>query len=787
MTSARLGSSQLLALVLGSAALGGLLGFTLAPKGVEASAPAPVGAVSLEAPAVISSQAQPVESMQLGQSDSTRAEAKADAPGPAQVSSARIAEAKAKLDIPAPKASEGGSGTIHGFVRDESRTPLGGVTMIAKRYGYRSLSVQKSESIGGGPPPQSSLDEALEAAATRWAEARSDRFVTTTAADGSYAFTNLPQGNFSISGYLEDWTIKAEDGSMATPGTMLNFTAAEVHSLTLDVRLPGGAQAESAIIECQLNQQPLRLEWSPAEPTIRVGATRFSMTALGDPIEQYGWSQEVASRLKSETQVINTEELGPGALVLQLEGRPGIHGTVTQEWPGSKGGSVMAVAVTDQASFDPDDVPEGAFNARVQSGEFALLDLEPGLYAVGVASNSWGNSKRMRSVHFVQLDNEVVELAFNIAAPSLADHIKVSCLDPLGRPISGVSFDRRAKSHGGGTSGGATPRQGPEGAYWFPDETLADWNLDHWPDDSSLTLTAKTKGYGSRILELESGVREYTLTLEEPHSLTVDISGYGERDPNQKLLIRVVNPNSDDSWGNTILTSFKGRGWEEGPRISTEGRVVFPTIAAGEWRVELVQNDSWSGRVFDSKDIKVSGQDLAVSLVLPQLFELSVLAPKLEPGTHMWLNAQEDDSPTWMSRGQETLDETHRATFRGLTAGTYRLQASGAAKPMEVTVPSGEVLFDPKLPNVLVIQINDEKGKLYTSGFRAGDKVTAIDGVPIDELPQNNSFYKKLTESAVEMTVLRGAETLSLTFGPLSEGSGAFIEMGGMLMPGYDE
>jgi len=785
MAQARIGSSQLLALVLGAVALGATLGFTFAPRGAEANAADRTAAVALDATESAAPRARALDSMQLERDESTRAEAVAEKPSSAHVSDARLTEAKAKLNVPSP-APEQGAGSISGMVLDQHRAPLEGVTLIATRYGYSQIATVTSASIGTGPPAQKSLDEALESAATSWANSRANRRVTTTSADGSYAFADLPDSRFSIRAYKEDWTIKGDSNTIVMPGTTLNLTGTAVRSLTLDVRLPGGSAAESAIIECKVDKDTLRFDWSPAEPTIRIGAERFPLTALGDAIQQRESNYEVASRLKSETHLINMDELGASPLTIQLAGRPGIHGTVTQEWPSAKGMGVSAVAIADQASFDPDDLPDSTITVRLRSGEFVLLDLEPGLYAVGVTPNAWGNATRIRQVQFVELGSEVVEVHLDVPAPSLADHVKVHCLDPLGRPISGIEFDRRAMSDGGGTSGGTNATQGPDGAYWFPDEVLAEWNLNSWPESASISLTAKTSSYGNRILELEGGVREYTLSFEEPHSLTVDISGYADRDPDRKLIVRIVNPSSDDSWGNTILTSFVGRGWEEGPRISNEGRVVFPTIAQGAWRVELTEGDSWNDRVFDSKDIKVTGRDLSVSLNMPQLFVLSVLAPKLKPGTPLWLNHLEKGDSTWTSSGQDSLDEAHRVTFKGLAPGTYRLQANGASKPMEVTVPSGEVLFDPKLPNVLTVQIQNETGSLYLAGFRAGDKVIAVEGIPIDELGPANNFYKKLTKSAVEMTVKRGTETLSLTLGQVPEGAGAFVELGGMLSLAYE-
>jgi len=760
------------ALILGALVVGLGVGYLLAPR--QAAVREGASRVQLDSGQVPTpaSRGSATGTMELSSEEAGRDLAEAESTRTPHVPSALLAKAKAGLDEAQPQA---GHGTITGTVRDLEGTPLEGVTVVATSCS--SARILDSSAIGTGPPGSATLDGVLEEAAASWSKSRARQVQTKTGADGSYAFEALASGEYDLQGYQEDWVIRSEGSSLVGPGSLLDFTATPVASLKLDVRMPDGSPAPAAVVEAKSDDEVTRIRWSPDAPTVRFGTPRFALTVFSADLGQNQQENKLASRFKSTLQWIDLDERAPGPLVVQLEGRPGIHGTIQRAWPSAHSFSVVAVKIPDNASFDPHNPPEGGHVVSVRSDSFSILDLEPGLYATGILTEGMHSSESIKAVQFVELDTDLVEVQLDVPAPSLKDYVVLHCLDPTGRDIRNIKFDVKRERGGTGQSGHEEPIKGPDGGYWFPVIVLGNYDFDHWPPDCEVVVTAKSPRYGNKTESLRSGVHEYTLHFEPAHSLTVHIAGYSQRDPGLQPSVLVLAPGSKTGWGNTVLRTLDRRGWGDGPRLSPAGSVTFPKVAPGHWVVQLVGEFTWPVRVLDTRDLELTSSDVEVTLTLPPLYDLDVHAPTVAEEQEIWLASLDESTGKFTVIEDEYVPEDHRLHFHGLLAGTYKLSSTDSDETLEITIPTDEVLFEPRRPSLLSVSIFDKSGALKQAGLHHGDRIAAVDGQPVDEFLLDSSISERLKQGPVKLTVSREGQTLTIM---LEAGAS---DLGGRIMP----
>jgi hypothetical protein len=173
-----------------------------------------------------------------------------------------------------------------------------------------------------------------------------------------------------------------------------------------------------------------------------------------------------------------------------------------------------------------------------------------------------------------------------------------------------------------------------------------------------------------------------------------------------------------------------------------------------------------------------------ISFRAPTFHQLAIHAPDLSEGTSFWLERKGAPGGGyggyWGGGLSAELDDQHRATIEDVAAGEYELKtwSNSGQSSMDVTVPSGEVLFEVKTVNAYRVESVTE-GKLGDqAGLRAGDVVTAVNGKAIDR----RSFWNRLTldldTEAVQLTVDRNGAVLEVELGPGEPGSNIQRQIG---------
>ena len=219
--------------------------------------------------------------------------------------------------------------------------------------------------------------------------------------------------------------------------------------------------------------------------------------------------------------------------------------------------------------------------------------------------------------------------------------------------------------------------------------------------------------------------------------------------------------------------------------MSSEGIARILGLQPGPFRVELKKasrgNRSRGGSALAWQEMTVRPGAQEISFRAPTFHRFVVHAPDLPEGTGFWLEREgASDSGSWGGGLGAELDDQHRATFEDVAAGEYKLRtwSNSGQSSMDVTVPSGEVLFEVKTINAYRVGSVSE-GKLgEAAGLQVGDLVTAVNGKAVDR----DSFWNRLTldldTEAVRLTVDRNGAALEIELGPGKPGSNISRQIG---------
>ena len=766
-------STRLLAAVLIASAVGFGLGFGLAPgpKPVEAEESVLVPRVEAHGGSASSTSSRPGLSLAPG-TDGGRDVATAEVTTP-EVSPTRLAAAKASIDTPSIERVTG-DGAITGQVVDVDGAPMSGVVVLA--YDSTQLPRGTSSRVGGPPPEEKSLDETLEDSAASWASSRSKRRRTTTASDGSFAFRDLADQPFTLRAYREGFTFTTAGPRTVRPGATVDLRGRAVHGFPLDLRLPDGSQPEHAVLVVQAGNDSARYSWSPDDPVLTYTKPTIEVTAYAEllPGSRSGWREGPASVFHSKPLLLDASGIESPVQLLELTPRTGLRGRVTREQPMKRAPEVCAVLVEGTSDFDPSKVPDGAKRVDASTGDYRILDLAVGTYAVGVIPPG---TDAIAGHVFVEVTEGIVEVDLHEPAPDAADHLVVTCLDEHGRLLDDVDFEHSYRSDRGSSSGHVSASLAPDGTWWIPLHQFSRHSGGTWDADATVELTASSDLFGPQRHTLSQGQRTLTVHFKRPVRLTVQVAGYADRG-NQDFVVWVLPQDAQGGHVQPIAQSKHPRGWGDGPRISAEGTVTFTTIPAGSWKVELHTAEQWFGMstALDSLVVDVGTSDAAATLRIPTLHELVVLAPSLQEGEWLWMRREGDGNRNSVN-GQ--VDADGRCVFEGLLTGTYRIQGNGHS--MTVEVPGPEVLFEAPRTIAYRVAIVDESGTMYQAGLRHGDDIIGWGDGYLDDGLDPNTF--RTIAEGLDLYVLRDGRELTLDGVKLEGGYWNPQTTGGSVVP----
>ena len=267
--------------------------------------------------------------------------------------------------------------------------------------------------------------------------------------------------------------------------------------------------------------------------------------------------------------------------------------------------------------------------------------------------------------------------------------------------------------------------------------------------------------------------------LQRSAELLVRVTG----DLSPGFMVSAVSIVKKDDGGDRRLRSSRSA-----TRVSSEGTARILGLQPGLFRVELKRatqgNRSRGGAAIAWQEMTVRPGAQEISFRAPTFHQLAIHAPDLSKGTSFWLERK--DAPSsgyggyWGGGLSAELDDQHRATIEDVAAGEYELNtwSNSGQSSMDVTVPSGEVLFEVKTINAYRVGSVSE-GKLgEAAGLQVGDLVTAVNGKAVDR----DSFWSRLTldlgTEAVRLTVDRNGAVIDVELGPGKPGSNISRQIG---------
>ncbi len=676
--------------------------------------------------------------------------------------SATAARSVAAVKVVGESASDaGGDGVIIGHVLDAQGAPLPGADVVVERSGSpRRAFVDgaSTDGIGRAWSGQGTLgDEVDEFAKERMTSRRGVVAVKTDAA-GAFRLEGLVPGQHRLRAYAEGYVLDSEN---VQTGDSVRFVARPVGEFHLAVRLPDGSEpARAVVLTIDDDGDETSYAWTPAEPVIRLSRRTRKLRALGGTVER-ARSDRFAARLASEERRVDLDRDGPGPHVFDLAPA-----------------SVLRVLVTDESEVRPRISPwvklkdlasdETKSLSCYADGPFLLADPKPGTYELtagrGQVEAEWTES--------VEIVGGVNEVAVTLGDVDLAQYLVVHCSDDAGRPVLDARFRYSVKSEDGSSSGGMRHTSPSPGEYWLARSRFRPEDGAVAATETKVTVQSGEHGKLERKIDPDQG--ELHVVFEPQCELRVAVTGHGDRS-----LRVVVEPRSD---------ADSNRGWRSysnAKAIDADGTADMGTLQPGPVRVLLMRGEGqhvW-GLPVAELDVTLPSGPHSVTLVAPEMYDLVVHAPGCKKGDHFNLQLQSlDGEGQWI--GGTELDESLRARFEGLAAGSYVLNAWGSEQgQMEVTVPSGEITFEPIAINAVRVSGLKEGKAFARAGFRNGDVITHVGEHAIAGAQYFNRISLALVDGDVTFEVLRSGKVVQVVVSKIPTALDVWEALGCQLHP----
>ncbi|HVS18106.1 MAG TPA: hypothetical protein VMT18_05860, partial [Planctomycetota bacterium] len=551
-----------------------------------------------------------------------------------------------------------------------------------------------------------------------------------------------------------------------------------VHQIPVQLVLEGGGRPSDGVIGVKRGNDERLYTWSSEAPLLRLPPGRVGLRGYSGLMQSELLRGDIDSSHASRELSVEVADQAGVPLELVLTPRSGIRGRVLDAFGAGTGREmVRLLALGSDGELDQDALAQSRRYVRLSGDRFHLLDLEPGLYAVGLSD--WNQS--LLAHQTVRVDGGVVEVELVVPEPDPDQHLVVRAFGPTGRALRDLEFHWQSSSTSGSRSGGLQGRRAADGAYWL--RPKADY-FAAWGAGTSYTLRIEHSVLGTREIALAQGQREVEVTYDEPVTLVVVVAGYAASGHVGKLQVGLAPVTDERPDAGAERRRYSSHTRNEDP-FSPEGVARFEGLAPGRWKVELqAKTGEWQTRTVQTVEVLATSGEQTVAMKLPALYDLVVVAPGLAEGGYLFVASASGEGPAkelFDGNSHAQIGADHRAVFRGLAAGDYVLRGNGVTEAVEVTVPCSEVHLDAKEPDCLRVAIGDTEGALYMAGLRAGDLILAVDGVQFGS--GTNIFESILGTGQMELTVLREGKTFALALQRIPVGSDWWATLGGMLSP----
>jgi len=614
------------------------------------------------------------------------------------------------------------------------------------------------------------LDETLVGSARRELERRRNTRTAVTDAAGRFVLEGLRPGQHSLRAFADGLVFPQRSVYV---GDSAHFVGRPVGEFHLDVRLPAGRAPAEALVALVAAPRQESYRWTPEEPVLRLEERVAQLQVLAGNVRNLDW-RTFASDHSAPSRTIDLARDGKGPHLFELSERSKLRVTLEDRSTLEPRLQPWVKVITAQAAQGGLTAKsfEGGQRLNRELGQlFSAVDLTPGAYVIGAGRGD--DAPEVTAT--VEVGAGTTEASLQLGELDMSRFLVVRCVGPEGAPLMGVEFTTIVTQVNNTHSGGFSNVERPGGEYWLPHGELLHGN--EWSAEIKVRLHATARGFGKLETDLTQSVRELDLVFQPACDLVVLVTG--DLSAGFSVGIEAANEKDDDAEGRVF-----GRGNSKLVRVDGEGRAVLTGLQPGKFQVSLAQtteNYFWGAPVAVSEIVLRPGSQ-TISMTAPTLYDVVVHAPELAVGAALMLQRNEEGTVMRM-HNQVELGADHRARFKLVTAGEYTLMTWGETSgSMQITVPSGEVLFSPQQPNALRVTGVEADKLAARAGLQNGDLVLSVSGRAVDSQMSAQRIYMDVVGGTAVLQVLRAGTQLEVTLGPATTDQ-SWSEVGAVFNP----
>lgn len=611
----------------------------------------------------------------------------------------KIALDRAAENLASPGTSEGGF-WLNVLVLDETGQPLPGVLVSANPNPPKDrLSPFPGSQGRATQNERAELREAAERIARNRIHARSGH----TDANGALRFEGLPQTTWRVNASSEGYLIEQIPKATIHSNSSVAFSAERTVAIAITVLDPEGSMVNEAILQVDTigsSGQKSRTDeyhWTKGEP-FQLTDGAYALRALSlDGLQE---TQNLRfSRWGSETiplEIFTGQD--PPPLTLQLVPRAGVLGRILQAdgAPAKSGASVYALRLNPGQPATPDLLKsEDRHRIRSKEGTYRYLDIDPGMYLLGL---SYRSSAGFLVTETVTITDEIVIIDLLIPDPGPDGTLVITTLDPNGQRINVDALQLKVKTAGRSDSNSTLwTRRRSTGVYVIP---KPDFAARSSKPNTEFFIVANEARYGTCMSAVSQITGEVTLLFVQPANLEVTVIGIGKQDGQEQFTLTVESLSPTDNPGSS-----------KSQPTDAFGRHLFKGLQPGANRITLKRSSgqrrrrdySYFGRSPSSIawiDVTLKSGANQAQINIPPFYSLSVLAPGAKKGQYINLDRNREvvtgrgSQPQSGEKWKQT-DASNIATFENILPGSYVVKSNGFHN-QAVEIPSAEVTLRKK-------------------------------------------------------------------------------------------
>ncbi|MEO0652249.1 MAG: hypothetical protein AAFZ65_16365, partial [Planctomycetota bacterium] len=642
---------------------------------------------------------------------------------------------------------------------DAEGEPVEGVVLrLGPAEEYREARTGP-EPVKGGK--NLALNDALSEAARETLEWRRASRETRSAADGSFVFAGLPDSDWRLKAFREGYGFRAESASMSRlpTGAVLTLLAEPYVEVSVALVRADGQPVDEAVIDLSRadTYDHDLVSWTPDPGTVWLRPGVYEVTAYSEILWLNSGASSVAAAWKSDPADWVVEEQDNQLDPIELSPAQMIHGTI-QYAPRVRAGRQTRLILERFEGPDPPDDDELGWSGDGWLGNrtrYHQADLTPGRYVIGIAQ-SWNGPPLISEV--IDYPGGVFEHDILVDPAAERPEFSVTVRKANGDAVLRAALRVRLERENGSAYIDLQPFY-QEGAYRFAAPKAL---VEGDEDVERVWLQLIDSRFAPAEVQLTNGVTAYQLAAAPAARVVVQVEGFA--DPAQLRRTRLSVSPIDDDLKERGLNVNDGRA-----RLDSSGLYRSKSKVPGRYRIDLRYTESdnrWNwGQPIDSTEVTLDQGETFVTLTMPPLHSLEVLAPDYPDDTWFEVTRAVDAEEQHLAFESGERLEEGACLFENLPAGRYTITASGSGNAqMEVVVPGPAVTFSGREPNAYEVQILDEEGQLAEMGFLSGDFLLAVDGddVAVKQLGDRNWNLLHFARGVHTARVMRGKELITL-------------------------